>query len=62
MRTHDWEISGMIHTKLLALAASIELRRWVVRGGASDSYLKPFYMVILYEHTLPIYTYTNISI
>lgn len=32
IQTYNWNISGMIHKKLLAVAASVKLGSWVVRG------------------------------
>lgn len=31
-QTYNWNISGMIPKKLLAVAVSVKLGRWVVRG------------------------------
>lgn len=37
INTQDWEISGVIHKKLIAVVASVKSGRWVVRGGVLDS-------------------------
>ena len=35
--THDWEVSGEIHKKWLAVVTSVKLGRWVVRHRVLDS-------------------------
>ena len=42
INTHDWEISGVIHKKLIAVVASVKSGRWVVRGGVFRFHLKSF--------------------
>lgn len=41
-QTYNWNISGTIHKKLLAVAASAKLGSWVARGESFRFYLKPF--------------------
>lgn len=37
MHTFDWEVSGEIHKKWLAVVTSVKLGRWVVRHRVLDS-------------------------
>lgn len=36
-KLYDWDFSGVIHKKLLAVVASGKLGRWVVGSGVFDS-------------------------